>query len=106
MSATVKMSVSPLDEEVVLSTSSKQKMSVESDSVIVHESRSYNDLSDKPSLDGVIIQGEMHETDPTVAAWAKEPTRPVYTAEDVGAIAKDDISDIGVTEISKLWEGL
>lgn len=84
----------------------KKKMSVESDGVIVHESRSYNDLSDKPSLDGVTIQGEMHETDPTVGAWAKEQTRPVYNAKDVGAIAEGDVSDIGVTEISKLWEDL
>lgn len=25
------------------------------------------------------------ETDPTVPAWAKEPNKPTYTAEDVGA---------------------
>lgn len=107
MSVSVKMSVSPLDENVSLNVSSKQKkMRVESDSVTVHESRSYNDLSDKPSLDGRTIQGEMHETDPTVSAWAKEQTRPTYNADDVGALAKDDVSDIGMTEINKLWEGL
>lgn len=27
------------------------------------------------------------ETDPTVPAWAKEPTKPTYTASDVGAIS-------------------
>ena len=26
------------------------------------------------------------ETDPTVPAWAKEPNKPTYTAEDVGAL--------------------
>ena len=27
-----------------------------------------------------------NETDPTVPAWAKEPTKPTYTAEEVGAL--------------------
>lgn len=29
------------------------------------------------------------ETDPTVPAWAKQPTKPSYTAEEVGALAKN-----------------
>lgn len=29
--------------------------------------------------------GSMRETDPTVPAWAKAPTKPIYTAEEVGA---------------------
>ena len=29
------------------------------------------------------------EVDPTVPAWAKEPTKPTYTAEEVGALPED-----------------
>ena len=31
--------------------------------------------------------GVVEETDPTVPEWAKEPTKPTYTADEVGAIA-------------------
>lgn len=30
---------------------------------------------------------QIEETDPTVPAWAKQPTKPEYTAEEVGAVA-------------------
>lgn len=33
--------------------------------------------------------GIMEETDPTVPAWAKEATKPTYTADEVGALSKD-----------------
>lgn len=33
--------------------------------------------------------GITQETDPTVQAWAKEPQKPKYTAEEVGALPKD-----------------
>lgn len=33
------------------------------------------------------------ETDPTVPAWAKEPTKPAYTAAEVGAISQDKLQD-------------
>lgn len=51
---------------------------------------------------GEIIQGSggiKYETDPTVPAWAKEPIKPSYTADEVGAvpiirkIADIDLSD-------------
>ena len=31
------------------------------------------------------------ESDPTVPAWAKEPTKPTYTASEVGAIDQDEL---------------
>lgn len=34
------------------------------------------------------------EADPTVPSWAKEPNRPIYTAEDVGAEAKGTASNL------------
>lgn len=33
--------------------------------------------------------GIMEESDPTVPAWAKEATKPAYTADEVGALSKD-----------------
>lgn len=33
--------------------------------------------------------GISHETDPTVPSWAKEPEKPTYTAEEVGALPAD-----------------
>lgn len=32
------------------------------------------------------VKAEYTETDPTVPAWAKEPTKPTYTASEVGAV--------------------
>ena len=31
------------------------------------------------------------EADPTVPAWAKEPTKPTYTASEVGALSADTV---------------
>lgn len=42
------------------------------------------------------------ETDPTVPEWAKQPTKPTYTAEEVGALSADtkipDISGLATKE--------
>lgn len=36
--------------------------------------------------------GVVEEIDPTVPAWAKEPTKPPYTADEVGAYSKEEIN--------------
>lgn len=43
------------------------------------------------------------ETDPTVPEWAKQPTKPKYTAGEVGAYTKDETKEYvkGETEIIK-----
>lgn len=48
----------------------------------------------------------MKEEDPTVSGWAKEPTKPSYTAEEVGAIKNDEIKAISLDELNSLWEGV
>lgn len=51
----------------------------------------------KLNFQGEIIQGSggiKYETDPTVPAWAKEPNKPVYTAEEVGAASLQEISQL------------
>ena len=51
---------------------------------------STNDFTDeyKTKLDG-LENITFEESDPTVPAWAKEETKPTYTAEEVGALSKD-----------------
>lgn len=64
---------------------------------------SYNSLSDKPTLDGKTIQGDMHEQDPTVPELAKAPEKPQYSADDVGAIPNGAIR---VLDDGDFWEML
>lgn len=66
----------------------------------------YTRLKNKPKLNGVEIVGNVEETDPTVHDWAKEPTRPTYDAEDVGAIAEGDIGSITLEDLGDLWDKL
>ena len=66
----------------------------------------YNKLKNKPTLNGNEIIGAMEEEDPTVSGWAKEPTKPSYTAEEVGAIKNDEIKAISLDELNSLWEGV
>lgn len=65
-------------------------------------SSSYNDLKDKPTLNGKTIQGAMDEEDPTVPDWAKQPTKPGYSAEDVGAIPAE--STLGEADLEYMWD--
>lgn len=64
--------------------------------------RSYNDLFDKPTLNGKVIQGDMLEEDPTVPDWAKEETKPTYTAQEVGAPSKE----LSFEEIKEVWDSI
>ena len=64
---------------------------------------SYKELLDKPKLNGKTIDGNMDETDPTVPAWAKAPTKPEYSANEVGAIPKGTIR---VLDDGAFWEML
>lgn len=65
-------------------------------------SGSYNDLSDKPTIPTVPTNVSAFtndsgyltsytETDPTVPAWAKAASKPIYTASEVGALPDDTI---------------
>lgn len=57
-------------------------------------SGNYEDLVGTPSIPTKVSELEndknyvITETDPTVPAWAKEPTKPTYTYEEVGADEK------------------
>ena len=72
----------------------------------IPESLDYADLKNKPSLHGKTISGDMKEIDPTVADWAKSQTRPVYNADDVGAVGKDELVDISTDVLEQMWNSI
>lgn len=45
---------------------------------------SYNELKNLPKLDGVTIMGNIHEKDPNIFAWARQPNKPEYTPGEIG----------------------
>lgn len=63
----------------------------------------YNELKNLPTLDGEVFCGPMKEKDPTVPEWAKKPSRPVYNADDVGAVSKDDVKIISEKMLNEIW---
>lgn len=53
--------------------------------------------------------GIAQETDPTVPEWAKQPNKPAYTAEEVGAASKEEVIRLSeeiapVTAVKELFE--
>lgn len=54
----------------------------------------YENLQNLPTLNGEVIKGNINESDPTVPEWAKEPTKPKYTAEEVGATTSDEVNEM------------
>ena len=61
----------------------------------------YNDLINKPTLNGKVLQGDMLEEDPTVPAWAKEKQKPTYTSEEIGSVNREDM--ITLADIDKMF---
>lgn len=69
----------------------------------VHED-DYEKLRNLPTLDGEKIVGNMKERDPTVPAWAKQNSKPSYTADEVGAVG--DENALSLSEIDEIFNGL
>ena len=55
------------------------------DKVFVNDNGSFKQIS-VSNLMKQAPSGVTEETDPTVSAWAKQPTKPSYTADEVGAL--------------------
>lgn len=72
----------------------------------VRLSRDYNELINLPTLDGRPIIGDIPEIDPTVPDWAKSPTKPEYSAEDVGAIPEGSIRVLGDGDFWEMVENM
>lgn len=47
--------------------------------------------------------GIAEETDPTVPQWAKQPTKPSYTAEEVGAPTKEEFDEFVLNKADKSY---
>ena len=62
----------------------------------------YAKLINKPTLNGIEINGAMFEEDPLVPSWAKEPVKPEYTPIEVGAV--DERCAIPLDELSLLFQ--
>lgn len=83
------------------------KLQIEiSDEKFVEGTSDYNKLKNKPKLNGNEIIGEVEEIDPTVPTWAKAEARPVYTPEDVGAMAEGSVTYVSTTELDELWNSI
>ena len=62
------------------------------DKVFVNDNGSFKQIS-VSNLMKQAPSGVTEETDPTVSEWAKQPTKPSYTADEVGAQPALNISD-------------
>lgn len=49
--------------------------------------------------------GISQETDPTVPAWAKQPKKPTYTAEEVGAASKESVDRLNEEKVDQFTIG-
>lgn len=66
--------------------------------------RSYNLLTDKPSINGTELIGNYDEIDPTVPEWAKSETKPTYTADEVEAVDRNNETDFA--EIDRMFNAV
>lgn len=63
--------------------------------------RNYRHLTNKPTINGTELFDNYNEIDPTVPDWSKEPTKPAYTAEEVGAIDEDN--EVSFADLLSAW---
>lgn len=61
----------------------------------------YQELINKPKINGTELSDNYDEIDPTVPDWSKEPTKPAYTAEEVGAIDEDN--EVPFADLLSAW---
>lgn len=103
----VELEVTPSDEIALSAEETNETFEIAADSETqVTMSNDYNDLKNKPTLNGETIIGDVEEKDPTVSSWAKTETRPVYTADDVGAVSKGDIVDMSIETLKQIWDAV
>lgn len=89
-----------MSERLVLNVRDEDRTELEaSDSIFADAD--YNKLKNLPKLDGRPIIGDIPELDPTVPAWAKAPTKPEYSAKEVGAIPEGAIR---ILDDGDFWE--
>ncbi len=60
---------------------------------------STSDIRIDISTDSVVVHSIEQEEDPTVAEWAKQPNKPSYTPEEVGAMPSDTYIPTKVSDL-------
>ena len=74
--------------------------------IITNENvKEFTEISVALCSDGIISFNRMSVRTSRKSS-AKEPTKPSYTAEEVGAIKNDEIKAISLDELNSLWEGV
>lgn len=97
-----KMDISE-DIEMKMETSEDIDFNIKEEIHKVYED-DYEKLRNLPSLNGEKIVGNVKERDPTVPNWAKQSSKPSYTANEVGAV--DDGNALSLAEIDEIFNGL
>lgn len=64
--------------------------------------KDYRKLINKPTINGTELYDNYDEIDPTVPAWAKNATKPQYTATEVGAVA--ETNEMTRPDIKSIWD--
>lgn len=64
----------------------------------------YNDLINKPLLNGKVLIGNTDEIDPTVPQWAKEENKPEYTYKEVEAVGVNN--EMSFATIKEVWDSV
>ena len=92
-------------ERVLLKVRDEDRVELDaSDNIFVDAD--YNKLKHLPKLDGRPIIGDIPELDPTVPDWAKTPTKPEYSAEEVGAIPEGAMVELDAGDFAEMWESI
>lgn len=66
--------------------------------------KDYEQLDNKPSINGTELIGNYDEIDPTVPEWAKESTKPAYTYEDTGSVGGEN--QVRYDEIDRMFNAV
>lgn len=66
-----------------------------------NSNRDYQNLDNKPTINGTELFDNYDEIDPTVPEWAKQETKPTYTYDEVGAVGAEN--EIHINEIDRMF---
>lgn len=88
--------------EIELEMENDTELRIECEQIYIMDD--YEQLKNKPRLNGKEISGDMYETDPTISEWAKAQNKPSYTPEEVNAVNNDNA--ITIEEIEAIFNGL
>ena len=97
-----------VDLDTDISTADQLETELET-GILVQGSKVIVNPPDEPtdSMETIKVDGktwDIYEKDPTVPPWAKAPTKPSYTAEEVGAVDVDN--ELAYAEIDRMFNAV